>query len=142
MSLRRNSWLVAAATAIALFNTGCGRHVAPLAPMRPVAQAVAQGIPPIDAFKVVTGTVVKILPADTDELPHQNFVIQVNGQLITINNDTKYGTEIPNLSVGQQLTIRGVQYTDPGKIGMHWTHHANKAGDAGYIQTADGHVYQ
>lgn len=102
----------------------------------------AQGVPPASAFVTIEATVTRMLPEDNHGLPHQNFVVEElspkAGVTLQVNNDTKYGTKVPGLAVGQKLIIRGTTY--PG--GIHWTHKANKPGDAGYIKTADGKIYQ
>lgn len=120
----------------------CGAP-APLTASRQQAGAVeSQSVPPASAFVVITAKVTKILPKDTQGLPHQNFVVTElspkAGVTLEVNNDTKYGSEVEDLQVGDELTIKGTTY--PG--GIHWTHHANKPGDAGYIKTADGTLYE
>jgi hypothetical protein len=98
-------------------------------------------------FVTIKAKVVKILPDDTNGLPHQNFVVEelapTEGEDLTVNNDTKFGSEVPNLKVGEVLTIRGVLYHNGGgNDGIHWTHHKDVPGDAGFIQTSDGHLYE
>lgn len=98
-------------------------------------------------FVTIKAKVVEILPDDTTGLPHQNFVVQEvspeEGANLTVNNDTKYGSEVPGLKVGMLLTIRGVMYHNGGgRDGIHWTHHKDTPDDAGYIQTPDGKIYQ
>ncbi|HEY9720523.1 MAG TPA: DUF3465 domain-containing protein [Oscillatoriaceae cyanobacterium] len=88
-------------------------------------------------------TVVKLLPADNSGLPHQVFNVKDSeGTMLEVDNDTHYGSFVPGLKVGEQLTIRGVEYHDTNKDGIHWTHHDNVEGDAGFIQTPDGRKYQ
>jgi len=127
-----------AAIAVSLL-AGCGSPV-----VAPTSQATstlqAAGIPPQSAFVVVSARVVQLLPDDNVGLPHQNFVVKLNatGETYTVNNDTKYGTKVPNLEVGTVMTIRGTTYNNSGRKGLHWTHHADRPGDAGYIQTSEG----
>ena len=124
---------------------GCG-----MAPSSPIGvtsastQLTAESVPPQSQFVTIQCTVVKLLPADNYGLPHQIFDVEEtdNGALLEVDNDTHYGTEVPNLQAGDDLTIRGVEYHDTDKDGIHWTHHANKLGDAGYIETSDGTLYQ
>jgi hypothetical protein len=139
----RNAASLLALGAIALSTAACGTH-AVMAPVRVQAAAVqAQGVPPQSQFQVVTGKVSNILPEDTSGLPHQNFVITTaTGKPMTVNNDTKFGSKVTGLKLGDQLTIRGVVYHDGNRDGIHWTHHANKPNDAGYIKTANGTVFQ
>lgn len=144
MSLNRNSLFALLAGTLALSLTGCGRPPV-MVPARAAVTAASlksQSVPSANQFVTVQATVVAVLPNDTTGLPHQNFVVTVDGHRYFVNNDTHYGTEVPGLKVGMQLTIRGVEYHDPKDDGIHWTHHADRDGDAGYIQTADGHIYQ
>lgn len=123
---------------------GCAAQ--PLSPVLSVKSSdtaiSAMGIPPASAFVTVKATVKTILPLDTQGLPHQNFVVVANGQTYEVNNDTKYGSEVPGLKVGMVLTIKGTTYKDTHKQGIHWTHHANQLGDAGWIKTPDGKLYE
>ncbi len=128
---------------VAFAGTGCGK--APVAGVRVAARAsqvVAQGVPPQSAFVTVAGKVSKLLPDDNNGLPHQNFMVTVADEIYTVNNDTKFGAKVPNLAVGATLEIRGTVYHNGSKSGIHWTHHADKPGDAGYIKTADGKTYE
>lgn len=140
----QRSWRIAPAVLAIAALAGCGTPVANVALDNNASLAVAQGIPPQSAFVVVQAKVTKILPEDTSGLPHQNFMVQVvpKGLTYTVNNDTKYGTRVADLQVGEELTIRGTTYNDNGHYGLHWTHKANVAGDAGYIKTPDGQIYQ
>lgn len=108
--------------------------------------AFQSGPPDPSQFVTIQGTVAQLLPADASGLPHQKFMFQETApdahSLLEVDNDIHFGTEVPNLAVGENLTIRGVEYHDPGKDGIHWTHHDQQPGDAGFIQTPDGHLYQ
>ena len=126
---------------------GCG--MAPSDPIGVTAtstQLTAESVPPQSRFVTIQCTVYKLLPADTSGLPHQVFDVEEtypdNGTILEVDNDTHYGTKVPGLQVGDDLTIRGVEYHDWDKDGIHWTHHANQLGDAGYIETSDGTLYQ
>jgi hypothetical protein len=100
-------------------------------------------------FVTIKAVVTQLLP-DSDNpnngLKHQNFIVQESspqsGLALTVNNDITVGQRVAGLAVGEALTIRGITYQDPGKNGIHWTHHTNRPGDGGFIQTPDGHVYQ
>ncbi|MDB5098912.1 MAG: hypothetical protein JWM80_3333 [Cyanobacteria bacterium RYN_339] len=139
----RNVASVLAFGAFALSTTACGTH-AIVAPVRVQSAAIeTQSVPPQSQFVVVSGKVASIMPDDTTGLPHQNFVITLDsGKAMTVNNDTKFGSKVTSLKVGSALSIRGVVYHNGNRDGIHWTHHANKANDAGYIKTADGTVFQ
>lgn len=131
---------------LALAATGCGHAVAPGAVALRASAVAAKSVPPQSAFTTITANVLQVMPDDNSGLPHQRFIVREvspnAGQTLEVDNDTHYGQEVPGLAAGQTLTIRGVTYQDPGKMGIHWTHHASKSGDAGFIRTADGHTYQ
>jgi hypothetical protein len=135
------------ALAIASLSAGCGTSTA-AAPSQAGQASVSAlkygSVPDPSRFQIIHGMVIKVLPEDTSGLPHQNFVVSVDGAPYEVNNDTVFGTKVPNLKVGMSLEIKGVEYHDsqPHKDGIHWTHHAKAPGDAGYIKTADGHLYQ
>jgi hypothetical protein len=97
-------------------------------------------------FVVVHGEVARILPEDTRGLRHQNFVLRVEDlkgvSQLEVNHDVSVGARVPDLKLGEPLTIRGVLYHDRRKDGIHWTHHRDKPGDAGWIQTPDGKKYE
>lgn len=144
MSLHRLT-LAALTATVAMTLTACGASPVGLTSARVTSASTSQvmGVPPQSAFTTISGTVTKILPEDNQGLPHQNFVIKdTKGRTMAVNNDTKFGSKVRNLTVGMTLTIRGVEYHDKKADGIHWTHHANKPGDAGYIQTADGTKYE
>lgn len=110
------------------------------------ATLTAEAVPPQSAFVTIECTVTKLLPDDNEGLPHQNFVVRevkpTAGVTLTCNNDTKYGSKVPGLAVGAKLSIRGTLYHGKTSDGIHWTHKATVNGDAGYIKTADGKMYQ
>jgi hypothetical protein len=127
---------------------GCGAPAfAPAAPSRVAMPSAVSGHSGPLVFVTIQARVEKLLPDDTTGLPHQNFVVKTiapqDGLTLTVNHDTHYGEKVAGLKVGTMLTIRGVTYGKPGRpSGIHWTHHKDKADDAGFIKTADGHVYQ
>ncbi len=129
---------------------GCGAsgtgYSSNLSTLSTGSSLAAQSVPSQSKFTTIECTVTELLPADTTGLPHQRFEVQETspdaGMNLEVDNDVTYGEEVPGIQVGDDLTIRGVEYHDPGKNGIHWTHHANVAGDAGYIETADGTIYQ
>lgn len=144
MRLHRNPvTLLVLGTTLAALLGACG--VAPTTALKTTgtATAIAEAVPSPSAFVTIRATVIQILPEDTKGLPHQNFVVKDStGMTLTVNNDTKYGSRVAGLQLGESLVIRGVEYHDKGGDGIHWTHKNVKPGDAGYIQTPDGHLYQ
>ena len=149
MRFNRTAVFAVSAGFLAMALSACGsfqgaRVVPQIA--RVAQQVEAKAVPPQSAFVIIKVTVKAILPDDTTGLPHQNFTVTevspTAGLVMQVNNDTHYGTKVP-LKVGDSLTIRGVTYGKPTKpSGIHWTHKADKVGDAGYIQTADGTKYE
>ncbi|HEY9898927.1 MAG TPA: DUF3465 domain-containing protein [Pantanalinema sp.] len=141
--LRRAS-ILAAIIAIA----GCGSVTTLQAPQVSATSSVveAKAVPPQSAFKVVKATVIQLLPEDNDGLTHQNFKVKAispdAGRVYEVNNSTTHGSKVPNLKVGDVLEIRGTTYQNKDRYGLHWTHKADKSGDAGYIKTADGKIYE
>ncbi|HBN07472.1 MAG TPA: hypothetical protein DD435_02115 [Cyanobacteria bacterium UBA8530] len=103
----------------------------------------SKAVPPASAFKTVEAEVQKILPEDNSGLTHQNFiVIGKDGKTYTVNNSTTHGSAVAGLKVGLSLTIKGTTYKNGANFGLHWTHKANKPGDAGWIKTPDGKIYE
>ena len=149
MRFHRTAAFALSAGFLAMALSACGSFQAARAvpPIARVAQQVeAKAVPPQSAFVTIKVTVKTILPDDNTGLPHQNFVVTelspTAGLVLQVNNDTKFGSKVP-LKVGDSLTIRGVTYGKPTRpSGIHWTHKADDAGDAGFIQTADGTKYE
>lgn len=147
--MRQRSYRFAVLLVGSLLLAGCGgRSMLAPATNRLASVAAVQAVPPSSAFVTVQANVTQLLP-DThnpnNNLDHQNFVVvTTSGQTLTCNNDISagIGTKVPNLAVGEALTIRGVEYQDPGAAGIHWTHHNVTPGDAGFVKTPDGNVYQ
>lgn len=135
-------WLGAAVVSV-IGLVGCGTPTmlttARVADSGPVE---ALGVPPQSAFKTFEVVVVKLLPDDTQGLTHQNFVVKTDkGEVYEVNNSTSHGTEVEDLDIGDELTIRGTVYRGK-KQGIHWTHRADKPGDAGWIKDAAGKIYE
>ncbi len=136
--------------ALLLGLAGCGTAgtvpVSNLGVSATSSSLTSQSIPPQSSFVTIQCTVTQLLPADTNGLRHQRFDVEEtapdSNQTLEVDNDMTYGEEVPDLQVGERLVIRGVEYHDWNKNGIHWTHRANVAGDAGYIQTPDGTIYQ
>lgn len=112
---------------------GHGGEPPPVVDGPPGVLTSLEGVPRSEV--TVAGSVSKLLPQDTQGLPHQRFLIQLSdGSNIFVANDTHYGTEVPGLQVGNPITIKGEWIPEPGNWGgtdtagvLHWTH----KGDAG-----------
>lgn len=145
MGIRRNPAATAVSAVLLLALTSCGQPIyavrapLPATAMTTVTQA-AQPQPAAHDLKV-TGTVVEMLPPDTDDRPHELFIIQVAGKRIKVAHNTALAPYVP-LKVGSQIEAFG-QYleTQPLPV-LHWTHHdpAHHRPD-GYIRF-NGHTYQ
>ncbi|HEY9856722.1 MAG TPA: DUF3465 domain-containing protein [Stenomitos sp.] len=138
-------WLGVALTAV-IGLVGCGTPTT-LSTARVATtstQLEALAVPPQSAFKTFDVVVTKILPDDNSGLTHQNFVVKTvkSGEIYNVNNSTTHGSEVVGLHVGENLEIRGVVYKDTKSQGIHWTHHADKPGDAGWIKDEDGKVFE
>jgi hypothetical protein len=149
MGLQR-VWRSASVLAAIVAIAGCGSPTttASISTSQTSQIVESKSVPVASAFDTITATVTEILPEDNHGLPHQNFIVSElsprKGLKVEVNNDTKYGSEVKGLKVGMKLVIKGVRYHDDrrNKDGIHWTHKADKAGDAGYIQTPDGKKYE
>jgi Protein of unknown function (DUF3465) len=82
----------------------------------------------------VQALVKKLLPTDTEGLPHQKFLIELsNGSTILIAHDLKYAPAVP-IQPGDVLRIHGEYIWN--KLGglIHWTHHSDTPKhDSGWI---------
>lgn len=136
-----------ALSALAIALAGCAAAPSSLTLTPRVATSTSTyeslAVPPASAFKTFTVKVSKILPDDNQGLTHQNFVVVANdGLTYDVNNSTTHGQKVEGLKIGLSLTIKGTVYKDSKKQGIHWTHHANKPGDAGWIKTPDGKIFE
>ncbi|MBC7545741.1 MAG: DUF3465 domain-containing protein [Candidatus Sericytochromatia bacterium] len=131
MGRRRNptAWAVVALFSLAV--VGCGRPVYPTAapmarwaaPQAPVSSLAGKPVQPEPQKEqlLVSGVVTEVLPADTDDRPHQLFIIKVAGKLIKVAHNTGLAPSVP-LQVGSALEIKGEYlHTQPMPV-LHWTH--------------------
>jgi hypothetical protein len=72
----------------------------------------------------VTARVLKMLPEDTQGLPHELFLLRMdNGTTIKVAHDTKVAPRVP-LQEGDLVRIHGEYiWNEKGGV-IHWTHHA------------------
>ena len=103
-------------------------------------------LPPASSFQVVQCTCTQVLPDDTSGLHHQRFMVKVSapdpGMVLEVDHDTTFAPRVQPLAVGAAMTIKGVEYHDPGKDGIHWTHHSDDPSIGGYIKLATGQIFQ
>ena len=71
-----------------------------------------------------SGTVIKILPDDTQGSRHQKFIIELDsGQTLLIAHNIDIAPRIRNLTVGDHIDFYGVyEWNAKGGV-VHWTHH-------------------
>jgi hypothetical protein len=87
-------------------------------------------------------TVERLLRDDTRGLPHQRFLVRLQGgSTLLIAHDTALAPHVP-LAAGESVHIRGLfEWTPRGGV-VHWTHHdPSGAPHAGFIR-AGGQTYQ
>jgi len=72
----------------------------------------------------IVAPVLKILPDDTQGIPHERFLIALsNGTSILIAHDTRLAPRVP-VEAGDKLKICGEYiWNEKGGV-IHWTHHA------------------
>jgi hypothetical protein len=134
---------------LSIWLVGCGSSALQPAQAPQVSAAsqaqdlAASGRVPTN-FTVVMGVVIKLLPADNHGLPHQKFVIQEieprAGRILEVAHNTSMAPPVEDLRKGDRVIIRGVLFSGV-RNGIHWTHHAKRPGDAGFIKTEDGRIY-
>lgn len=90
-----------------------------------------------------SGTVVRVLPDDTNGSRHQRFVIRLtSGQTLLIAHNIDLAPRIGDLKTGQVVSFFGeYEWNERGGV-IHWTHH-DPAGRhvAGWLER-DGKRYQ
>lgn len=71
-----------------------------------------------------SGTVVKVLPDDTEGRRHQRFVLRLaSGQTLLIAHNIDIAPRIVNLRVGDHVNFYGeYEWNENGGV-VHWTHH-------------------
>ncbi|MGA8203915.1 MAG: DUF3465 domain-containing protein [Woeseiaceae bacterium] len=70
-----------------------------------------------------SGTVIRILPDDTDGSRHQRFIVRLaSGRTLLIAHNIDLAPRIPSLQVGDSVSFYG-EYAWNNKGGViHWTH--------------------
>jgi hypothetical protein len=73
----------------------------------------------------VRAKVIKLLPEDSEGLPHQRFLLGLsNGTTVLVAHDVKMAPSVP-VEVGDTPIIRGEYiWNDKGGL-IHWTHHTD-----------------
>lgn len=70
------------------------------------------------------GTVMKVLPDDTEGTPHQRFILRLaSGETILIAHNIDLAPGIPSLRQGDTVGFNGeYEWNAQGGV-VHWTHH-------------------
>ena len=70
------------------------------------------------------GTVVQVLPDDTNGDRHQRFIIELSsGQTLLIAHNIDIAPRLPSLAPGAAVKFSGVyEWNAEGGV-VHWTHH-------------------
>jgi hypothetical protein len=73
----------------------------------------------------VTAPVSKLLPDDTEGIPHERFLIRLsNGSTVLVAHDTARAPRVP-VQAGDTITIHGEYiWNEKGGV-LHWTHHSD-----------------
>jgi hypothetical protein len=90
-----------------------------------------------------TGTVLKLLPDDSDGTRHQRFVVRLaSGQTVLVAHNIDLAQRIDALRAGDTVAFYGEYEWNPKGGVIHWTHHDPQGRHpAGWIRH-DGLTYQ
>lgn len=88
----------------------------------PIGRAFAGGVSDIQVEG--KGTVIRLLPDDSDGSRHQRFIVELaSGQTLLISHNIDIAPRIAGLEVGDSVSFNG-EYVWNAKGGViHWTHH-------------------
>ena len=87
----------------------------------PIGRAFASGVSNIQVEG--EGTVIRLLPDDSDGARHQRFIVELaSGQTLLISHNIDIAPRIAGLAVGDNVSFNG-EYVWNAKGGIvHWTH--------------------
>jgi hypothetical protein len=90
----------------------------------------------------VTARVFKLLPDDTEGIPHERFLLRLaNGTTVLVAHDTAMAPRVP-LNVGDLITVHGEYiWNERGGV-IHWTHHSDNGRHEGGWIDFNGQRYQ
>lgn len=91
-------------------------------------------------WKLVEGTVTKLLPDDNQGSRHQHFLFQTaQGKTIKIAHNTDLAEYVP-VKVGDKVEVK-CEYIKASPYDVaHWTHYDPRGGEGGYIKH-NGKIY-
>jgi len=89
------------------------------------------------------GTVVKLLPDDTNGSRHQRFIVRLDsGRTLLMSHNIDLAKRIDTLRTGDTIAFYGEYEWNPKGGVIHWTHHDPQGRHpAGWIRH-DGQTYQ
>jgi hypothetical protein len=89
------------------------------------------------------GTVVRILPDDTNGSQHQRFIVRLDtGRTLLVSHNIDLAQRIDSLNTGDTVAFYGEYEWSPKGGVIHWTHHDPQGRHpAGWIKH-DGQIYQ
>jgi hypothetical protein len=90
----------------------------------------------------IDAPVLKLLPDDTQGLPHQRFLLKLsNGSTVLVAHDTAMAPRVP-LQPGTMVRIHGEYiWNERGGV-IHWTHHSDTPRHEGGWILYNGQYYQ
>lgn len=90
----------------------------------------------------VEAPVVRLLPDDTQGIPHERFLIRLaNGSTVLVAHDTNMAPRVP-LVVGDMVRIHGEYiWNEKGGV-LHWTHHTDTPRHPGGWIEVNGKHYE
>lgn len=90
-----------------------------------------------------SGTVIKILPDDTEGGRHQRFIIRLaSGQTLLVAHNIDIAPRVEGLKAGDTVVFDGVYEWNAEGGTIHWTHHDPGGGHAPGWLRRDGQTYE
>jgi hypothetical protein len=96
----------------------------------------AQGAQARKVEVLFSARVARLLPDDTEGLPHQRFLLRLaNGSTVLVAHDTKYAPHVP-IQEGDRVSVKGEYIWNARGGVVHWTHHSDTfRHESGFIES-------